>query len=121
MLPFSSSWARTKLSGTRIVGREEDNIGGQILQSFEYSLDGQELECEIRNQSAGPLKITLTRGGRRSVYEIGGQGSIVKLTTRRTISRPVPAGRPAASPRRERVVTLEAGHSEHRANLPGEI
>ncbi len=58
---------------------EEDDTGGQTSQSIEYSLEAQKLECEIRNQSAGPLKITLTNGGDRSVYEVDGRGSTIKL------------------------------------------
>lgn len=85
--------SQAKFSGTCAVGEEEDDIGGQTPQSFEYSLDGQKLDCEIRNQSAGPLKITLTSGGDRSVYEVDGRGSTITLTyTKNGISSSISPG-----------------------------
>jgi len=84
---------QAKFSGMCTVDEEENDIGGQTPQSFEYSLDGQKLECEIRNQSTGPLKITLTSGGDRSVYEVDGRGSTIKLTyTKNGISSSISSG-----------------------------
>lgn len=73
----------TEFSGTCSVGDEENTISGQVPQSFDYSLNGQKLECEIKKQSAddSSLKVILTgEGNNRSVYQISGQGGTIKLT-----------------------------------------
>lgn len=73
----------TEFSGTCSVGDEENVISGQVPQSFNYSLNGQKLECEIRKQGAddGSLKVVLTGGDSdRSVYRINGQGPTIELT-----------------------------------------
>ncbi len=71
--------SQAKFSGTCVVGEEEDNIGGQTPQGFEYSLDGQELECEIRKQGAGELKIILSGDGTRAVQRVNSTKATVRL------------------------------------------
>lgn len=85
---------QTEFSGTCAVGGEESAIGGQTPQSFDYGLDGQKLKCEIQNQSTGPLRVVLVGGENdRSVYQINGRGSTIKLTyTKNGISSSISSG-----------------------------
>ncbi len=53
----------TGFSGTSAVGGEERTFRGRVPERFVYELDGRRLECEIRKQSAGTMKITLAAGG----------------------------------------------------------
>lgn len=68
----------TEFSGTCTVGSEEHDVSGQVPQSFEYSLDGEKLECEIRNQNAdaGALKIVLVGDGIHAVQQISSGGTV---------------------------------------------
>lgn len=77
-----------------VSGGEEDAIGGNTPQSFDYNLNGQRLECEIQNQSGGSLRVVLTSGdGDRSVYEIDGRGGTIKLAyTKNGISSSISSG-----------------------------
>ena len=52
----------TRFSGTCTVGDEEREIGGRAPKRFVYELDGRKLECEIRKQSPGAMKIVLDAG-----------------------------------------------------------
>lgn len=73
----------TEFSGTCSVGNEENALSGPVPQSFDYSLNGQKLECKIRKQGAddASLKVVLTGGdSERSVYRINGQGATIELT-----------------------------------------
>lgn len=69
---------KTEFSGTCTVGEEEYVLSGQVPQSFHYSLDGKELECEIRTQNAsgGSLKVILTGNGIHAVQQIGSTGTL---------------------------------------------
>jgi hypothetical protein len=73
----------TRFSGTCAVGNEEHAIGGQVPREFGYNLDGQELNCEVRKQSAGAgtLEVLLLAGSNvRSVQQTNAPGGTVNLT-----------------------------------------
>lgn len=65
-----------EFSGTCTVGDEEYTLSGEVPQTFDYSLDGQKLECEIQNAGSGSLKIILTGNGTRAVQQIGSGGTV---------------------------------------------
>jgi len=69
----------TEFSGTCTVGSEEHDVAGQVPQSFEYNLDGEKLECEIRKENAGALKVVLIGNGIHAVQQISSRGT-VRLT-----------------------------------------
>jgi ATPase subunit of ABC transporter with duplicated ATPase domains len=67
-----------EFSGTCTVGGEEHDVSGRVPQSFEYSLDGEKLECEIRkeNVGAGALKVVLIGNGIHAVQQISSGGTV---------------------------------------------
>ncbi len=64
----------TEFSGTCTVGDEEHDLSGEVPQSFDYSLDGQKLECGIQKQDAGRMKVVLTGDGINSIQQVNGSG-----------------------------------------------
>ena len=70
----------TGFSGTCNVGDEENEIGGQVPESFGYDLEGQQLQCEIRQEDAGSLEILLTGPGDRIEQQINSPGGTINLT-----------------------------------------
>ncbi len=70
----------TEFSGTCTVGDEEEEIEGQVPESFEFELDGQKLECEIKKQGAGELKIILSGDGTRAVQRVNSSKATVEFT-----------------------------------------
>jgi len=68
----------TQYSGTCTTADKEEEIGGQVPQSFEYELEGEQLECEITKRS-GTLKIVLIGDGTRAVQQVGSQGGTFNL------------------------------------------
>jgi hypothetical protein len=60
----------TEFSGSCTVGDEEQEISGQVPDSFSYELDGKRLECEIN--ADGNLRIVFTANNTRSVQQISG-------------------------------------------------
>jgi hypothetical protein len=69
----------TGFSGTCSVGDEENELSGQVPESFGYDLEGQQLECEIRQEGAGSLKILLTGPGDRIEQQINNPGGTISL------------------------------------------
>ena len=69
----------TGFSGTCNVGDEENELSGQVPESFGYDLEGQQLECEIRQEGAGSLKILLTGPGDRIEQRINAPGGTISL------------------------------------------
>jgi hypothetical protein len=69
----------TGFSGTCSVGDEENELSGQVPESFGYDLEGQQLECEIRQEGAGSLKILLTGPGDRIQQQINNPGGTISL------------------------------------------
>jgi hypothetical protein len=69
----------TGFSGTCSVGNEENELSGQVPESFGYDLEGQQLECEIRQEGAGSLKILLTGPGDRIEQRINNPGGTISL------------------------------------------
>ena len=69
----------TRFSGTCNVGDEENELSGQVPESFGYDLEGQQLECEIRQEDAGNLEILLTGPGDRIEQEINAPGGTISL------------------------------------------
>jgi hypothetical protein len=69
----------TGFSGTCSVGDEENELSGQVPESFGYDLEGQQLECEIRQEGAGSLEILLTGPGDRIEQRINNPGGTISL------------------------------------------
>ncbi len=69
----------TGFSGTCNVGDEENELSGQVPESFGYDLEGQQLECEIRQEGAGSLEILLTGPGDRIEQRINNPGGTISL------------------------------------------
>ena len=69
----------TGFSGTCNVGDEENELSGQVPESFGYDLEGQQLECEIRQEDAGSLEILLTGLGDRIEQQINAPGGTISL------------------------------------------
>jgi hypothetical protein len=69
----------TGFSGTCSVGDEENELSGQVPESFGYDLEGQQLECKIRQEGAGSLKILLTGPGDRIEQQINNPGGTISL------------------------------------------
>lgn len=69
----------TGFSGTCNVGDEENELSGQVPESFGYDLEGQQLECEIRQEGAGSLEILLTGPGDRIEQRINAPGGTISL------------------------------------------
>jgi hypothetical protein len=69
----------TAFSGTCSVGDEENELSGQVPESYGYDLEGQQLECEIRQEGAGSLEILLTGPGDRIEQQINSPGGTISL------------------------------------------
>jgi hypothetical protein len=69
----------TEFSGTCNVGNEENELSGQVPESFGYDLEGQQLECEIRQEGAGSLEILLTGPDDRIEQRINNPGGTISL------------------------------------------
>jgi hypothetical protein len=69
----------TEFSGTCNVGDEENELSGQVPESFGYDLEGQQLECEIRQEGTGSLEILLTGPGDRIQQRINNPGGTISL------------------------------------------
>ena len=64
----------TEFSGSCTVGDEETEVNGQVPERFDYELDGERLQCEIRKEGAGgSLQIDFSaEPNTRSVQQISG-------------------------------------------------
>ncbi len=61
----------TEFSGSCTVGDgEPEEIGGQVPQSFTYTLNGKPLKCEIASEN--DVEVTFAHGNDRSVQRISG-------------------------------------------------
>ncbi|MDQ3284536.1 MAG: hypothetical protein M3P92_02300, partial [Actinomycetota bacterium] len=69
----------TGFSGTCSVGDEENELSGQVPESFGYDLEGQQLECEIRQEDPGSLEILLTGPGDRIQQQTNSAGGTISL------------------------------------------
>ena len=70
----------TEFSGNCAVGGEKDDLGGRVPQKVSYRFLGGELECEVRQRSAGALGVVLESGNDRSEQRISSRGGTIKLT-----------------------------------------
>jgi hypothetical protein len=70
----------TGFSGTCSVGDEENELSGQVPESFGYDLEGQQLECEIRQEDPGSLEILLTGPGDRIQQQTNSAGGTISLS-----------------------------------------
>ncbi len=66
-------------SGTCVVAGEERQIEGQVPDELTFDLDGGELECEIRKEGEGMLKLSLVAGNDRVTQSMTGD-TTMKLT-----------------------------------------
>jgi hypothetical protein len=73
----------TEFSGTCIIGGEvEKKVSGRVPKRFNYELDGQRLECQIRKQSSnsGQMKVEFSaKGQTNSVQQTSTQGGSLTL------------------------------------------
>ncbi len=65
----------TEFSGSCAVGDEKDDLGGEVPQRISYRFVGEELECKIRQRSAGALKVVLDSGDDRSEQRMNSRGA----------------------------------------------
>lgn len=66
-------------SGTCSVGGEEQQIEGRVPDELTFDLDGDKLECEIRKEGEGTLKLSLVSGDDRVTQSMSGDATM-KLT-----------------------------------------
>lgn len=69
----------TRFSGTCSVGDEEYELDGEVPESFDYDLDGRQLECEIRQEGSGGLNVLLTGPGDRVEQQANTPGGSISL------------------------------------------
>jgi hypothetical protein len=69
----------TEFSGTCSVGDEDNELSGEVPESFDYDLEGQQLECEIRQESAGNLNALLIGPGDRLEQQANTPGGTISL------------------------------------------
>jgi hypothetical protein len=73
----------TEFSGTCVVGgKEERKVSGRVPKRFNYELDGQRLECQIRKQSSnsGHMKVEFSaKAHTNSVQQSSTQGGSITL------------------------------------------
>lgn len=69
----------TEFSGACVVGDEERSIGGKTPQTYTYDLDGRRLECEIRGEGGGDLRIVFDAANAHSEQSIGSGGAVAEL------------------------------------------
>ncbi|MDQ3286083.1 MAG: hypothetical protein M3P92_10355 [Actinomycetota bacterium] len=69
----------TGFSGTCSVGDKENELSGQVPESFGYDLEGQQLECEIQQEDPGSLEILLTGPGDRIQQQTNSAGGTISL------------------------------------------
>ena len=69
----------TEFSGTCSVGDEAYELSGEVPESFDYDLEDQQLECEIRQESAGNLNVLLTGPGDRIQQQANTPGGTISL------------------------------------------
>ena len=69
----------TEFSGNCAVGGEKDDLGGRVPQQVSYRFLGGELECEVRQRSAGALEVVLESGNDRSEQRVYSRGGTIEL------------------------------------------
>ena len=69
----------TEFSGKCSVGDEDNELSGEVPESFDYDLEGQQLECEIQQESAGNLNVLLTGPGDRIEQQANTPGGTISL------------------------------------------
>lgn len=71
--------AGTEFSGTCSVGGREEDVSGWVPARYEYELNGRRIECEIRTEDGGSLKVTFTAGGDRVRQKIKGRAATFRF------------------------------------------
>jgi hypothetical protein len=88
----------TTFSGKCAGGDDEEEVSGEVPQSFTFQLDGGKLECEITNKGPGALEVTLGSGDDRSVHRINAPDAVISLTySENGVSSSTTSSRPALS------------------------
>lgn len=73
----------TEFSGVCSAGDQEEDLAGEVPQSFVYELpESQKLDCEIRksDSDSGTLKVTLTAPGNNIVQQTNTPGGSINLS-----------------------------------------
>ncbi len=65
-----------EFSGTCSVGGEEEEMEGQVPEEFTFALNGDELECEVRKEGGGTLKMVLISENDRIVQKVSGDSTM---------------------------------------------
>ena len=69
----------TEYSGRCVVGGEKDDLGGRVPQQISYAFMGEKIECEVRQQSAGALRVVLETANDRSEQRVSSEGGTIKF------------------------------------------
>jgi hypothetical protein len=64
----------SEFSGVCSLGKEEKTIGGRVPEHYVFEPGAAGIECEIRKEGGGALKVVVTGEGVRSVQRSGGAG-----------------------------------------------
>lgn len=72
--------AGTTFSGTCLLGEEEIYVSGEVPKTFDLRLEGRGLDCEIRKDGEGRLRMVLESGNSRNVYQSASSNATVRLT-----------------------------------------
>lgn len=72
----------TEFSGVCRIGDAENELAGQVPESFSYDLGGQQLECEIRNDGtdSAALEVLLTGPGDHIRQQTNSPEGTISLT-----------------------------------------
>ncbi len=69
----------TEFSGSCAVGGEKDDLSGRVPQQISYRFWGEEIECEVHQQSEGALEVVLESGDDRSEQRISSRGGTIEF------------------------------------------
>ena len=85
-----------EFSGTCSVGGEEQEFQGRVPEEFGFKLDGDELECEVRKEGEGTLRMVLLSGNSRSVQTVAGDGTVKLSFSGNSVSSSTSSGSSSA-------------------------
>lgn len=103
----------TEFSGSCTVGDREEEVSGQVPESFDFELGGERLDCEISKESAdGNLQVIFSAGpNTRSVQQISGGTLNFTYENGRISSFSTSSSGSSAQVNSSQVVTSSGGNS----------
>jgi hypothetical protein len=69
----------TSFSGVCSIAGREEAVEGRVPKRYAYELGEGMLECEVRNESGGALRVTLTGEGLHSVQQSDTSGGTIRI------------------------------------------